>query len=155
MGRDDGGSQYLLMGTRVLYAGSMNDYEMQVARDIQALEKLLEESVPWAAELERKADREAHNRWADERQPRFQQHLQAARAGLHTSATTVTRRPRPKPKRVEAWTPEAVAGPHEYVVENSNSLVGAVFAAQAAARLRELEQSWDEQMEVLYRLSRR
>lgn len=154
MGRDDGGSQYLLMGTRVLYAKAMNDYEMQVARDIQALEKLLEESVPWAAELEQKADREAHNRWADERQPRFQQHLQAARAGLQSSAT-VTRQPRPKQKRVEAWTPEAVAGQHEYVLENSNSLVGAVFAAQAAARLRELEQSWDEQMEVLYRLSRR
>lgn len=134
----------------------MNDHEMLVAQHIQELEKLLQESLPWQAEMEKQPDKEAHNRWADERQARFQQHLQAARAGLLVRNTLVSR-PEKKKLPVEAWTPEAVSGNVDYVLEtdHARSRVSPVFASQACERLSELEPAWDAQMEVLYRLSRR
>lgn len=134
----------------------MNDYEMLVAQHLHRLEKLLEESFEWQAALEKQPDRARHNQWADEHQARFQDHLQAARAGLQTSITWKVH-PKEKSPRVEAWTAAAVGGDVDYRLEtdHSRSRVGPVFAGRVAPRLRELEQCWDSQLERLYRLSRR
>lgn len=136
----------------------MNVYESLVAQHIQAMEKLLQESLDWEADLASAPAqaRNRHNQWADLRQPLFVQHLQQARDGLITSSA-LTKRKNPKARVVEAWTPAAVAADHEYVLEtdHSRSKVGPVFARQAGERLQELEQAWDAQMGRLYELSRR
>ncbi|MBN9414980.1 MAG: hypothetical protein J0I12_06045 [Candidatus Eremiobacteraeota bacterium] len=127
----------------------MNDYEAVVAGCVVELERLLQEGLEWVP-----PDAASHNRWADERQPRFVELLERAREGLQSSGRVVRERKR-RPERVQAWTSEAVASPYEYRVESDQSRIGAVFAGQVVGRLLELERAWDERLEVLYRLSRR
>lgn len=140
-----------------LKAVRVNLYESQLSEQLDALERLLNES----RELERQlheCPEQARGRldeWASLHSPLFQQGYEAALACL-SGTSRLEEIAREKPAQVQAWSSAAVGGDTQFrVVRDHLHPIGPIAAEQLGARASILRVAWDRQMEGLLELARR